>query len=155
MLKEKQSAPLDIHVLDAEGKEASLRKWLGKKIVLYFYPKDDTPGCTVEACEFRDANADIQKLGALIIGVSKDAKDSHQKFSKKYKLPFLLWSDPDHKLQDAFGVWKEKTFMGKKYMGTERTTFVINADGTILNVWQKVKPEGHSKEVYEFLKRKK
>lgn len=145
-------APLDVQVEDAEGNPVSLRSHLGKWVVIYFYPKDDTPGCTKEACSFRDANVDIDKLGVTIIGVSKDLPKSHQKFIKKYQLEFPLWSDPNHELMEAFGTWKEKKFLGKSYMGTTRSTFLINSEGKIAYVWPDVKPAGHAEEVLSFLR---
>lgn len=141
-----------VTVLDENEKEVSLADFKGKYAVLYFYPKDDTPGCTVEACAFRDANEEMQKLGVVVIGVSKDTQKSHAKFKKKYKLNFPLWSDPEHKFMDAFGVWAPKKFMGREFMGTVRTTFVIDPKGKIIKVWENVKPEGHTKAVYDFLR---
>lgn len=119
----------------------------GKKVVLYFYPKDDTPGCTKEACTFRDLKSDFAKAGAIIIGVSKDAEKSHSKFKEKYGLNFDLIADEDGKLCEAFGVWQEKSFMGKKYMGIVRSTFLANADGVIKKVWRNLKVDGHMEEV--------
>lgn len=137
-----------------EGAKApqSLKKYLGKYLVLYFYPKDNTPGCTMEACSFRDFNAEIEDLGAKIVGISKDSLDSHEKFQNKHKLPFELIADEDLELQKAFGVWVEKSMFGKKYMGTQRATFVIDPEGIIIKVWEKVSPLNHAKEVFEFLK---
>ncbi|MEM0473235.1 MAG: thioredoxin-dependent thiol peroxidase [Candidatus Aenigmatarchaeota archaeon] len=109
----------DIKVKDMNGKETSLKDFKGKKLVVYFYPKDDTPGCTVEACSFRDNNEKIEKMGAKVIGISADSIDSHKKFSSKHKLSFMLLSDNEHKLAEAFGVWKQKSFMGKKFFGIE------------------------------------
>lgn len=119
----------------------------GKKVVLYFYPKDDTPGCTKEACTFRDLKSDFAKAGAIIIGVSKDAEKSHSKFKEKYGLNFDLIADEDGKLCEAFGVWQEKSFMGKKYMGIVRSTFLADSDGTIKKVWRNLKVDGHMEEV--------
>ncbi|MBX4211281.1 MAG: thioredoxin-dependent thiol peroxidase [Candidatus Yanofskybacteria bacterium] len=144
-------APLTTKIQDSDGNSVSLADRLGKPVVLYFYPKDDTPGCTKEACSFRDWNKDIQKLGVHVIGVSKDSPASHQKFAKKYHLNFELWSDQEHKLMEAFGTWQEKKFMGRKYMGTTRSTFVLDSKGKILKVWEKVNPLEHGKEIYEFL----
>ncbi|PIR47061.1 MAG: thioredoxin-dependent thiol peroxidase [Candidatus Vogelbacteria bacterium CG10_big_fil_rev_8_21_14_0_10_45_14] len=148
MLKVWKKAPLGVKV---EGGK-SLADHLGKWVVVYFYPKDDTPGCTVEAESFRDEHGKIKKSGAVVIGVSKDSERSHQKFIEKFGLPFGLWSDPEHKLMEAFGVWGERKFMGRSYMGTSRSTFIVNKDGKIAYVWEKVKPEGHAKEVLEKLK---
>lgn len=124
----------------------------GKNIVLYFYPKDDTPGCTVQACGFRDSFNDIKKIGAVILGVSPDSAKSHDKFINKFKLPFTLIPDEDKAISQAYGVWVEKSMYGKKYMGVARTTFIIGKDRTILKIFEKVKPEGHAKEVIDILK---
>ncbi len=155
MLTIGQKAPLALTLHDAQGREVSLSQVMmenpGKHIVLYFYPKDNTPGCTTQACAFRDQAEQIEKLGAVVIGVSKDSSTSHQKFTEKYELSFPLWSDPDHKLMDAFGVWGERSFMGKKYMGTSRSTFIINPDGKIVAVWEKANPKTNAQEVQDFL----
>lgn len=119
----------------------------GKKIVLYFYPKDDTPGCTTEACGFRDLKSAFEKANTIILGVSKDNEKSHDKFAGKYNLNFKLLSDPEGKLCEAFGVWKEKSMYGKKYFGIERSTFLIDAEGKIVKVWRGVKVPGHMEEV--------
>jgi len=115
----------------------------GKKVVLYFYPKDDTSGCTAEACGFRDASPDYSGAGSVVIGISKDSVASHDKFKKKYELPFTLASDADGKVCEAYGVWVEKSMYGKKYFGTERTTFIIGPDLRIVNILKKVKPAEH------------
>lgn len=125
----------------------SLVDYLGKNVILYFYPKDDTPGCTKEACAFRDGFADFKKRGAVILGVSTDPVKAHDKFVEKFKLPFLLLADEDKKIVEAYGVWGEKTFMGRKYQGTHRVTFLIGPDGKIKNIWPQVKPEEHVAEV--------
>lgn len=151
MLTVGSSAPLDITVHDESGQPVSLRSFLGKYVVLYFYPKDDTPGCTTEACSFRDTNTELQKQGAVVIGISKDSPASHQKFKEKYHLNFPLWSDPDRKLIEAFGVWQQKKMMGKTYMGIARSTFLIDPTGNILNVWNTVSPKEHGQQVLEFL----
>jgi len=119
----------------------------GKTVVLYFYPKDDTPGCTTEACELRDAHKRIAAKDAVVLGVSPDTAKSHEKFATKFDLPFTLVPDEDHTICEAYGVWKEKSMYGRKYMGVERTTFVIGADGVIKKVFHKVKPAGHAEEV--------
>lgn len=119
----------------------------GKKIVLYFYPKDDTPGCTKEACSFRDLKKEFEKIDTLIIGVSKDTEKSHDKFKTKYGLNFDLLSDPDGKLCEEYAVWKQKSFMGKKYMGIERSTFLLDKEGKIVKEWRGVKVDGHMDEV--------
>lgn len=123
----------------------------GKNIVLYFYPKDDTPGCTVEACGLRDSYKDITKLNTVIFGVSPDSQKSHDKFISKFQLPFALIPDLDKKVCEAYGVWVEKSMYGKKYMGVTRTTFIINAKGNIAKIFEKVKPEGHNVAIIEVL----
>jgi peroxiredoxin Q/BCP len=129
------------------GGQVSLADFKGRHVVLYFYPKDDTPGCTKEACGFRDHFDTFREKGAVVLGVSVDPVKSHDKFAEKFKLPFLLLADPDKKLVQAYGVWGEKAFMGRKYMGTHRVTFLIGPDGRIKKVWPKVKPEKHAAEV--------
>ena len=146
------SAPLFI-LSSSDGKSVSLKDLKGKKnVILYFYPKDDTPGCTVEACGFRDAIKNIEKKDAIVLGVSPDGLSSHEKFIKKFNLPFLLLSDEDKKVCKNYGVWVEKNMYGRKYMGVARTTFVINKEGKIAKVFEKVKPQGHEQEVLEILK---
>ncbi|MFH2118498.1 MAG: thioredoxin-dependent thiol peroxidase [Candidatus Paceibacterota bacterium] len=152
MLKPNTLAPLDIAVQDAQGKTISLKNTLGKYLVLYFYPRDNTPGCTTEACNFRDTNDELKKLGVRVIGVSKDSPESHQKFAKKHRLNFELWSDPNHQLLEAFGAWGEKKRFGKIYQGIIRSTFIIDPQGKIIKVWEKVKPDNHTAEVLEFFK---
>jgi len=134
------------------GGKVSLKDLKGKKVVLYFYPKDDTPGCTAEACAFRDSLPDFSKVKATVIGVSKDSVASHEKFKKKYKLPFPLAADTDGKVCEAYGVWVEKSMYGRKYMGIERATFLIDEKGIVRNVWRKVKVGGHADEVLEAMK---
>ena len=126
-------------------KELSENK--GKMIVLYFYPKDDTPGCTTEACELRDAHKRIEARDAVVLGISPNSAKSHEKFATKFNLPFTLVPDEDHKICEAYGVWKEKSMYGRKYMGVERTTFIIASDGTIKKIFHKVKPAGHAEAV--------
>lgn len=121
----------------------------GKVVVLYFYPKDDTPGCTKEACSFRDANHLMQKRGIVVLGVSADDVASHQKFADKYGLQFPLLADTDTAVAQRYDVWKEKNMYGKKYMGVNRSTFLIDKDGVVRKIWHKVKPEGHAEEVLE------
>ena len=133
------------------GETVSLDALRGRKVVLYFYPKDDTPGCTVEACEFRDSWSAVKKTGAALFGVSPDKIESHLKFKKKFNLPFPLLADPDHTAAEAYGAWGEKSMYGKKYMGILRTTFVIDENGKIARVFEKVKPAGHAAEVLEAL----
>ena len=148
---EKTKAP-DFNLPASNGQTISLQALKGKNVVIYFYPKDDTPGCTVEACGFRDIYKEIEKQNAVILGVSPDNLKSHDKFIQKFKLPFILLVDEDKKMANDYGVWVEKSMYGKKYMGVARTTFVIDAEGKIVKVFEKVKPEGHDKEVLEVLK---
>ena len=129
------------------GGHVSLAGFRGKPVILYFYPKDDTPGCTKEACAFRDQFAGFQKKGAIVLGVSTDPVNAHDKFVEKFKLPFTLLADVDKKIVSAYGVWGEKTFMGRKYMGTHRVTFLIGPDGRIQKIWPLVKPESHAAEI--------
>lgn len=151
MIKEGNKAP-QFTLPDSNGKKVSLKDYLGKKVVLYFYPKDMTSGCTREACDFRDAHPNFKKLNAVVLGVSADSSASHQKFSDKYDLPFTLLSDEDKKVLGKYDVWKEKSMYGKKYMGIERTTVVINEDGKIQKIFPKVKVNGHIEEVLKELK---
>ncbi len=151
VLKEGQKAP-EFTLPASNGENVSLGGYKGKqRVVLYFYPKDDTPGCTVEACGFRDSIKKIQNRGAVVLGVSPDGVDSHNKFIEKFKLPFLLLADADKKVCRDYGVWVEKSMYGKKYMGVARTTFIIGKDGRIEKIFEKVKPEAHTAEVLEFL----
>ena len=150
-LKEGDPAP-EIHVADDQGKEFTLSQLRGKNVVLYFYPKADTPGCTKESCEFRDHSQKFTKKDTVIVGVSPDKSAAQSKFKAKFDLPFTLLADTDHAAAEAYGVWKEKSMYGKKYMGIERTTFLIGKDGKIAKIFHKVHPEGHAEEVYEALK---
>ena len=134
------------------GGSLSLAQLKGKYVVLYFYPKDDTPGCTKEACGFRDQYKAFEKAGAVVLGVSVDPVKAHDKFVEKFKLPFTLLSDVDKKIVEAYGVWGEKTFMGRKYQGTHRVTFLINPEGVIQKIWPTVKPEEHADEVLAAIK---
>ena len=145
-LKEGQKAP-DFTAPANGGGKVSLADFKGKNVVLYFYPKDDTPGCTKEACAFRDEFAAFKRKGAVVLGVSVDSAKSHDKFAEKFKLPFTLVSDEDKKIVQAYGVWGEKSFMGRKYLGTHRVTFLIGPVGRIKKIWPKVKPEEHIEEV--------
>jgi peroxiredoxin Q/BCP len=129
------------------GGTVTLSDFKGKNVVLFFYPKDNTPGCTKEACSFRDSFAALKKKGVVVLGVSVDSAKSHDKFVAKFDLPFTLVSDEDHKIVEAYGVWGEKLFMGRRFMGTNRMTFLIGPDGKIRKVWPKVKPEEHVAEV--------
>jgi thioredoxin-dependent peroxiredoxin len=130
-----------------DGRPVSLNGFQGKKVVLYFYPKDDTPGCTKEACSFRDNLARVTTKGAIVLGVSRDDAKSHMKFKDKYDLNFPLLSDVDGKVTTAYGVWKKKNMYGREYFGIERTTFLIDEGGKIARIWPKVKVEGHTDEV--------
>ena len=145
-LKEGDAAPV-FSAPTSGGGHASLADFKGKNVILYFYPRDDTPGCTKEACAFRDHYADFRKKGAVVLGVSIDPVKSHDKFIKKFELPFTLLADEDKKIVEAYGVWGQKSFMGRKYMGTHRVTFLIGPDGKIKKIWPTVKPEEHAEEV--------
>lgn len=135
-----------------DGTKIALKDFKGKNVVLYFYPKDDTPGCTKEACAFRDSNADLKKLGAVVLGVSKDDVASHEKFAAKFNLNFPLLADTTGAICEAYGVWQEKSNYGKKYMGIVRSTFLIDGKGVVRNVWRTVKVDDHAAEVLEALK---
>ena len=137
---------------DQSGEPVSLKDFTGKQVVLYFYPKDDTPGCTKESCDFRDAGAPIKKTGAVILGVSLDGKESHQKFIKKFHLPFTLLSDEEANVSKAYGCYKEKNMYGRKYWGIERSTFVIDQTGKLKAIFRKVKVDGHVDQVTAALK---
>jgi peroxiredoxin Q/BCP len=137
---------------DENGKEISLKALRGKVVVLYFYPRADTPGCTIEACEFRDTYKQMQKTGAVLLGISPDTPKAQKKFQEKFQLPFSLLADADKKIADAFGVLQEKNMYGKKVMGIVRTTFIIGPDGKIQHIFPKVKAEGHAGEVLAYLK---
>jgi thioredoxin-dependent peroxiredoxin len=150
MLKEGDQAP-DIHLLTDSGEEFHLADLKGKRVVLYFYPKADTPGCTTEACEFRDDIPAFQKKGAVVVGISPDKPPAQAKFKTKYHLPFPLLADEEKAAAQAYGVWKEKNMYGRKVMGIERTTFVIGPDGTIEKIYGKVKAKGHAADVLENL----
>ena len=145
-LKEGDKAPA-FTAAGSDGKTYSLKDLAGQTVVLYFYPRDNTPGCTVEACEFRDNFAEFRKAGAVILGVSTDSLKSHAGFIEKQKLNFVLLADTDKKIQEAYGVWAKKKFMGREYMGTLRTTFVIGPDGCLKKIFREVKPKGHAAEV--------
>jgi peroxiredoxin Q/BCP len=145
-LKEGDPAPAFSAATNGGGTVSSA-DFRGKNIILYFYPKDDTPGCTKEACAFRDNFAAFKKRGAIVLGVSPDPVKAHDKFVEKFKLPFPLLADVDKKIVGAYGVWGEKSFMGRKYMGTYRVTFLIGPDGRIKKIWPQVKPEEHAAEV--------
>lgn len=145
-LKEGDKAP-DFILPDQEGKEHSLSDYKGKWVLVYFYPKDNTPGCTIEACSLRDSIEDIRSAGAEVLGISTDSVKSHSGFAGKYKLPFLIFADSDKKVVADYGVWGKKKFMGREYMGTNRVSFLIDKKGRIAKIYEKVKPLGHAKEV--------
>jgi peroxiredoxin Q/BCP len=132
---------------NSDGETVKLSDFKGKKLVLYFYPKDATPGCTKEACSFRDEHAQLKKRGVEVVGVSADDQKSHRKFTEKYSLPFTLLSDPDHEMIEQYGAWGEKSLYGKKYMGILRITYVIDEQGKIAHIFHKVKPETHAQDV--------
>ena len=146
MLKEGAKAPA-FSLPSDDGGTVALKDLKGKKVVLYFYPKDDTSGCTTEACEFRDSWAAVKRKGAVVLGVSPDGVKSHGKFKQKYDLPFPLLADEDHAVAEAYGAWGEKSMYGRKYFGILRTTFVIDEAGRVAKVFEKVKPKGHAAEV--------
>ena len=150
MVDEGQQAP-DFELSSDSGEPVKLSELRGKPVVLYFYPKDDTPGCTLQACEIRDAYDDFREKGAVVLGVSPDDEASHVKFKKKYKLPFTLLADPDHRVAEQYGVWKERNMYGKKSMGIERSTFVIDEDGKVAKTLRRVKPDEHAAQVLEAL----
>ncbi len=151
MLEIGKKAP-DFYLKNQDDEEVCLKDFIGKKVVLYFYPKDDTSGCTKEACSFSDDLPKFSKIDAVILGVSPDSVKSHKKFSGKYKLKFDLLADEEKKVVEKYGVWKEKSMYGRKYMGVERTTFIIDEKGKIKKIFNKVKVDGHNKEVLEALK---
>lgn len=135
-----------------DGRQVSLDDFKGKYVVLYFYPKDMTPGCTTEACDFRDQHEQFEELDAVIVGVSPDPAETHAKFIDKHGLPFMLLADVDHEVAELYGVWKLKKNFGKEYMGIERSTFLINQDGVLMKEWRKVKVKGHVEEALQYLK---
>ena len=148
MLQEGAKAP-SFKLQDSQGKQHELSDYEGQTIILYFYPKDDTPGCTKEACSFRDNYSEFKQAGVEIIGISPDTVESHHKFSEKYDLPFTLLADPDHEVCEAYEVWGTKKSFGREYEGVFRTTFIIDPDGKIKHVFEDVKPSEHSQEVLE------
>jgi peroxiredoxin Q/BCP len=141
----------DFSLLDQEGITHTLSQYLGKKVLIYFYPKDDTPGCTTEACSFRDNYKMLSEAGLVILGISKDAVKSHKKFAEKYKLPFPLLADEDTKVCEAYGVWGLKKFMGREYMGIDRKSFLIDEEGNIAKIYNDVKPKEHVREISQDL----
>ncbi len=150
MLKPGEKAP-DFELESDDGEMVRLSDLRGKKVILYFYPKDDTSGCTVEACEFRDRLPDIESQGAVVLGVSPDSVKSHQKFKSKYGLPFTLLADTEHRVAEAYGAWGEKKMYGRTYEGILRTTYLIDEKGKIAQVFAKVKPKGHGDQVLNAL----
>ena len=150
MVEEGSQAP-DFELKSDTGETVKLSELRGRPVVLYFYPRDDTPGCTKEACAFRDSYDEYLARDAVILGVSRDGEESHRKFKQKYDLPFTLLSDPDHEVAEAYGVWAEKSMYGRKSMGIVRSTFVIAADGTIATAMRGIKVPGHSDKVLEAL----
>jgi peroxiredoxin Q/BCP len=153
LLQSGQQAP-DFTATDQDGKVVTLREYLGRKVIMYFYPKDDTPGCTKEACAFRDNFPNFENTGVAVLGVSVDSEKAHRKFADKYQLPFRLVSDEGKTIVEAYGVWGKKKFMGREYMGTNRVTYLIDENGNIEQVWPKVKPETHAAELLEWLQQK-
>ncbi len=151
MIEVGKKAPA-ISLPDKEGTKRTLKEFLGKKVVLYFYPKDNTSGCTSEACDFRDAFPNFSKTNAVIIGLSPDSVQSHKRFAEKFELPFILLSDEDKKVLEKYGVWKEKSMYGRKYMGVERTTVLVDEKGIIRKIYPKVKVNGHVDQVSNDLK---
>jgi thioredoxin-dependent peroxiredoxin len=150
MVEEGQEAP-DFELTSDEGERVKLSQFRGKPVVLYFYPKDDTPGCTTQACGIRDSYDDFEERGAVVLGVSPDEESSHVKFKQKYGLPFTLLADPEHTVSELYGVWGERKYMGRTYMGVERSTFLIDPDGRISSVMRKVKPDTHVERVLQAL----
>jgi thioredoxin-dependent peroxiredoxin len=150
VVEEGKPAP-DFALTSDEGATVRLSELRGKPVVVYFYPKDDTPGCTAQACGIRDNYDGFGERGAVVLGISPDDESSHVKFKQKYGLPFTLLADPDHKVADAYGVWGERSMYGKKYMGIERSTFVIDPEGTVSKVMRRVKPDTHAQQVLDAL----
>ena len=152
MLEIKTPAP-DFALSDKGGNTVCLSDFRGKKVILYFYPKDNTPGCTRQACAFGGAYEEFKELGAVVIGISKDSAESHRKFAEKYDLPFILLSDPEHEVIEDYGVWQEKKLYGKVSMGVVRSTYIIDEEGLIEKVMPKVKPDTNAAEILEYLKK--
>jgi peroxiredoxin Q/BCP len=150
MVEEGKPAP-DFELRSDSGETVKLSSLRGKSVVLYFYPKDDTPGCTKQACGIRDAYGEFERAGAVVLGVSPDDESSHVKFKEKYSLPFTLLADPGHQVADEYGVWGEKKYAGRSYMGVNRSTFVIGEDGTVKKVLRDVKPDSHADDVLAVL----
>ena len=150
MVEEGKPAP-DFELATDAGERVKLSDFRGRPVVLYFYPKDDTPGCTTEACGFRDAYSEFEQRGAVVLGVSPDDEASHVRFKEKYSLPFTLLADPEHKAAEKYGVWVERNYAGRKYMGIKRSTFVIDAEGNLVKAMHNVKPDGHPEKVLQAL----
>jgi peroxiredoxin Q/BCP len=150
MVQEGALAP-DFTLPADDGSNISLSSFRGRKVVLYFYPKDNTPGCTTQACDLRDNHAAVQAKGAVVLGVSPDEPRSHEKFRNKYGLNFPLLSDEDHRVAEAYGVWKEKSIYGRRFWGIERSTFLIDEEGMVVEAWRKVRPKGHAERVMDIL----
>jgi peroxiredoxin Q/BCP len=150
VVEEGHEAP-DFELTSDAGEQVRLSQFRGKPVVLYFYPRDDTPGCTAQACGIRDSYENFEQRGAVVLGVSPDEESSHVKFKQKYGLPFTLLADPDHDVAEQYGVWGERKYMGKTYMGVERSTFLIDEDGRIAKVMRRVKPDTHASQVLEAL----
>lgn len=148
-LKVGDQAP-EFSIKDQNGNSVSLGDYNGKRVAIYFYPKDQTPGCTAQACNLRDNYSDLSKEGIVVLGVSADTEQSHQKFIEKFNLPFVLLSDPEKVMLEAYGVWGEKRFMGKKYMGITRTTFVLNESHQIIGIIEKPNTKDHATEIFSF-----
>jgi peroxiredoxin Q/BCP len=151
VVEEGKPAP-DFELKSDSGESVKLSDLLGKQVVLYFYPKDDTPGCTTQACGMRDVYGELEREGAVVLGVSPDDERSHVKFRQKYDLPFTLLADEEHQVADKYGVWAEKKYMGRTYWGVERSTFVIDEAGNVKRVMRRVKPDTHADEVLETLR---
>lgn len=151
MLQINEKIPSQIKLFNEKGEETTLGDYLGQSLVIYFYPKDNTAGCTLEANQFKELKHVFSEKGVKILGISKDSVKSHQKFKEKLSLNFELLSDPEHQLQEAFGVWQEKWMMGKSYMGAVRSTFLVDSKGKIKKAWSRVKPKNHVKEVLSFI----
>ncbi len=150
MVEEGKPAP-DFELTTDAGERVKLSDFRGRPVVLYFYPKDDTPGCTKEACGFRDVYSEFEQRGAVVLGVSPDDEASHVRFKEKYSLPFALLADPEHEVAERYGVWVERNYAGRKYMGINRSTFVIDAEGKLVKAMHNVKPDGHPDKVLQAL----
>jgi len=151
MLNVGDQAP-DFTLQNEAGEDVTLSSYRGKPVILYWYPRDDTPGCTKEACSFRDVYGEFERAGAVVLGVSADDAQSHAKFRSKYSLPFTLLSDPDHQVAEQYGVWGKKKFMGREFEGINRVTYLIDEQGVVQQVWPQVNPEGHAEEILAVLR---